>query len=106
MTKEERLMEYASLDLIGDKVESDFDRFCKEHNQDILDTLYELDILNKKYEKALELLSDYNMPCDIDNFNMKDENIDYCSMNCGNDKEIFKKCWDRYITQNLSKDKE
>lgn len=55
--------------------------------------------LEKKYDKALELLKDYNMPCDIDEFNIK--NADYCSMNCSVDEEVFKACWDLYIEQEL-----
>ena len=34
--------------------------------------------LAKKYNKALQLLTDYNLPCEIDEFNTKEENIDYC----------------------------
>lgn len=57
--------------------------------------------LEKKYGKALELLKNYNMPCDIDEFNIK--NADYCSMNCSVDEEVFKACWDLYIEQELEK---
>ena len=58
--------------------------------------------LETKYDKALELLSEYQMPCDIDEFNIK--NADYCSMNCGVDEEIYKKCWKLYIEQELEKE--
>lgn len=58
--------------------------------------------LIKKYDKALELLSEYNMPCEIDDFMNK--NVDYCSMNCSVDEEVFKKCWNRYIEQELEKE--
>lgn len=61
--------------------------------------------LTKKYNKALQLLADCNLPCDIDNFNTKEENIDYCSQNCSVDESIFIKCWDRFIEQELESDK-
>ena len=57
--------------------------------------------LQQKYEKALELLSNYNMPCEIDNF--MDDNSDYCSINCSNDGEVFKHCWNRFIEWKLKK---
>ena len=60
--------------------------------------------LIKKYNKALQLLSDYNLPCEIDGFNTKEENIDYCSQNCRVDEATFVKCWDRYIEQELESD--
>lgn len=59
--------------------------------------------LEKKYNKALELLKDYNMPCDIDDFMNK--NVDYCSRNCSVDDEVFKECWNRYIEQELENEK-
>lgn len=57
--------------------------------------------LKKKLDKAIELLIEYHMPCDIDDFNIK--NSDYCSSNCSVDEEVFKKCWLRYIEQELEK---
>ena len=47
------------------------EQFTKTHNESI--------DLARKYNKALQLLSDYNLPCEIDEFNAKEENIDYCS---------------------------
>lgn len=61
----------------------------------------EVNKLELKYDKALELLSEYNMPCEIDDFMNK--NVEYCSKNCGVDEEIFKKCWDKFIEQELEK---
>ena len=58
--------------------------------------------LEEKYNKALELLSEYNLPCEIDEFNIK--NADYCSMNCSVDEEVYKKCWNLYIEQELEKE--
>lgn len=58
--------------------------------------------LEKKYDKALELLSEYTPPCEKNNF--MDKNVDYCSMNCGVDEEIYKKCWNRYIEQELERE--
>lgn len=55
--------------------------------------------LKKEYDKALELLYEYNMPCEIDGF--MDKNIEYCSINCSVDEEVFKNCWRRYIKQTL-----
>lgn len=57
--------------------------------------------LKDKYNKALEILTEYNLPCEIDKFNTKEENLDYCSKNCSVDEEIFVKCWDRFIEQEL-----
>ena len=58
--------------------------------------------LQKKLNKAIEMLIEYNLPCDIENFNIR--NADYCSSNCSVDEEIFKKCWLKYIEQELEND--
>lgn len=55
--------------------------------------------LQQKYDEALTILSNFWPPCEHDDF--MDKNTDYCSINCGVDEEIFKKCWDRYIEQSL-----
>ena len=55
--------------------------------------------LEQKYDKTLEILANRWPPCEKDGF--MDKNTDYCSMNCGVDEEIFKKCWDKYIEQCL-----
>ena len=57
--------------------------------------------LQQKYEKALELLRDFDLPCETDNFNI--ECSDFCAINCGNDEEQFKKCWDKFIEWKLNK---
>ena len=71
------------------------EQFTKTHNESI--------DLARKYNKALQLLIDYNLPCDIDDFNTKEENIDYCFQNCSVDESIFIKCWDRFIEQEIEK---
>lgn len=60
--------------------------------------------LQKKYNKALEILSEYCMPCEIEDF--ADRNTDYCSINCSVDNEVFKKCWNRFIEQKLKGEQE
>lgn len=55
--------------------------------------------LEQKYDKVLEILANFEPPCEQDGF--MDQNTDYCSLNCGCDEEIFKKCWDKYIEQCL-----
>ena len=62
---------------------------------------YEYLQLKKKLDKAIEMLIEYQMPCDIDEFWNK--NINYCMDNCSVDEEVFKKCWLRYIEQELEK---
>lgn len=53
----------------------------------------EIERLNKKYKKALELLADYNMPCEFEECKIPD---DYCEENCDDD---YKKCWNKYIDE-------
>ena len=60
--------------------------------------------LKKKYKKSLELLTEYNLPCEIDNFNTKEENLEYCFKNCSVDEIIYIKCWNRFIEQELEKE--
>ena len=57
--------------------------------------------LQEKYDKALELLVDYNMPCEIDDF--QTTMSDWCEANCSNDGECFKKCWNKFIEWKLNK---
>lgn len=61
----------------------------------------EIERLNKKYNKALELLADYNMPCEYEESKIPD---DYCEENCDVDDEIYKKCWNKYIELELKGD--
>ena len=63
--------------------------------------LEENELLKKKLNKAIELLIEYNIPCEMNDFMNK--NVDYCSSNCGVDEEVYKKCWLRYIEQELEK---
>lgn len=68
--------------------------------KDIFEELFnEMNNLKAEYSKALELLCKYNVPCEIEGF--MDKNTDYCELNCGVDKEVFKECWRRYIKQEL-----
>ena len=60
--------------------------------------------LKEKYNQALSILAEYSPPCELDGF--MDKNVDYCSMNCGVDEEIFKECWNRYIEQKLGEKNE
>lgn len=71
----------------------------EEENTSVLDLINENKELQTKYNKVLTMLANHYPPCEIDGF--MDKNTDYCSINCGVDEEIFKECWDRYITQNL-----
>ena len=61
-----------------------------------------LNRLNNKYEKALDLLNNFDLPCEKDNFNIV--NSDYCQRNCTNDNEQFKKCWDKFIEWKIDND--
>ena len=60
--------------------------------------------LQQKYDKALSLLLEYNLPCEIDEF--MDKKSDYCELNCGVDNEVFKKCWDKFIEQKIEEEGE
>lgn len=77
------------------------EHFFLEYNTEIYKIIEENQMLIKKYNKALQLLTDYNLPCDIDDFNTKEENIDYCFQNCSVDESVYLKCWDRFIEQEL-----
>ena len=60
----------------------------------------ELDKLQRELDCALTILSE-NPPCERDGF--MDNHPDYCSLNCGVDEEIFKKCWLMYIDEILER---
>lgn len=77
------------------------EHFFLEYNTEIYKIIEENQMLIKKYNKALQLLTDYNLPCDIDDFNTKEENIDYCFQNCSVDESVYLKCWNRFIEQEL-----
>lgn len=59
--------------------------------------------LKKQLDCALKILSEMYPPCEIDSFNMKEENLEYCSQNCSVDEAIFVKYWNRFIEQELEK---
>ena len=56
--------------------------------------------LQRELDCALTILSE-NPPCERDDF--MDNHTDYCSLNCGVDEEIFKKCWLMYIDEILER---
>ena len=62
----------------------------------------EIERLNKKYDKALELLQDFNMPCECCDCKIPDE---YCEKHCTDNSECYKKCWDKYIELELKENK-
>ena len=62
----------------------------------------EIERLSKKYDKSLELLQDFNMPCDYCDCKIPDE---YCKENCSVDSDCYKKCWDKYIEIELKENK-
>lgn len=82
------------------KLVEDVENLYKENQQQ----KEEIQELKKKYEKSLELLIEYNLPCEIDNFNTKEENLEYCFKNCSVDERIYIKCWNRFIEQELEKE--
>lgn len=57
--------------------------------------------LENKYNKALEILSDYNMPCEYVKPIIPDE---YCEENCKVSDEVYKKCWNKHIELTLKGD--
>lgn len=57
--------------------------------------------LENKYNKALEILSDYNMPCEYVKPIIPDE---YCEENCEVSDEVYKKCWNKHIELTLKGD--
>lgn len=63
----------------------------------------EIKRLNNKYNKALELLIDYNLPCEVDDF--MNVHSDYCETHCGVDEEQYKRCWNKFIEWKLGSDK-
>ena len=81
------------VEMLGDKFEITI-------TSDVVNGLhYEYSQLKKKLDKVIELLIEYNMPCEMNDFMNK--NVDYCSSNCSVDEEVYKKCWLRYIEQEL-----
>lgn len=78
---------------------------AEKRYEKILELEQENKILKTKYNKALGMLINFNsLPCKIDNFNTKEENLEYCSQNCSVDESIYIKCWNRFIEQNLKKE--
>ena len=79
--------------------------FIKENNikdYSIYMDMTEYNSLKDKYDKSLELLSSFGLPCEREDF-MNTE-IDFCFSNCSVDMEAFKKCWDRYLEKDLIKE--
>lgn len=59
--------------------------------------------LENKYNKALELLVDFNLPCERQMF--MDRYSEWCELNCSVSDECYKKCWNKYIESELEKSK-
>lgn len=95
-----RTKEQQMLDVFEEYIKTEgnviFDYCLEDYMQIALDYISSLE---QKYDKALSILANFEPPCEQDGF--MDQNTDYCSLNCGCDEEIFKKCWDRYIEQHL-----
>lgn len=72
---------------IADIILNDIERINKQAK--------EIKRLNNKYNKALELLIDYNLPCEVDDF--MNVHSDYCETHCGVDEEQYKRCWNKFI---------
>lgn len=60
-------------------------------------------ILEERYNEALGILSEDDLPCEIDDF--MNEHWEYCERNCGVDEEQFKRCWDEYIRWRLERER-
>lgn len=83
----------------------DFTNMSDEEKYKLLNSKdYEIERLNNKYNKTLELLIDYNLPCEVDDFMYV--HSDYCETHCGVDKEQYKRCWNKYIEWKIGSDKE
>ncbi len=76
--------------------------YCWELEKYTLQKEKEIERLNNKYNKALELLANFNMPCEMVQNKIPDE---YCEENCDVDDETYKKCWDKYIEIELKEGK-
>lgn len=72
--------------------------------KEILRQSKEIERLNNKYNKALELLIDYNLPCEVDDF--MNVHSDYCETHCEVDEEQYKRCWNKFIEWKTGSDKE
>lgn len=59
--------------------------------------------LENKYNKALEFLVDFNLPCEQRMF--MDRYSEWCELNCSVNDECYKKCWNKYIESELEKSK-
>ena len=55
--------------------------------------------LQRQLDCALGILAEMYPPCERDGF--MDKHTNYCSINCGVDEEVFKKCWLLYIEDKL-----
>lgn len=74
-----------------------------EKAQMISELEYKYEVMEREYEKAIEILIECNLPCEMNDF--MNRNVDYCSMNCGVDEEVFKKCWRKYIRQEIGEER-
>ena len=107
MSKEQINQYYERIEKLLNGASKETYGFAPEEIRQILrwyeDLQQENQSLKDKYNKALSVLAEYYPPCELDGF--MDKNVDYCSINCGVDEEVFKECWNRYIEQQLKGDK-
>jgi hypothetical protein len=59
--------------------------------------------IENKYNKALELLVDFNLPCERQMF--MDRYSEWCELNCSVSDKCYKRCWNKYIEVELEKSK-
>ena len=88
-----------------EKAKEKFEMIC--HLEDYCVQYYQLlDYINQlenKYNKALELLVYFNLPCERQMF--MDRYSEWCELNCSVSDECYKKCWNKYIEAELEKSK-
>lgn len=60
-------------------------------------TIEEIKNLRKKYDKALEILLSYSVPCEKFYFVNKDIRFCHGLKKCETDDVTYKYCWDKYI---------
>lgn len=85
---------------LGKEIAQDFHKTTLNYEEIKLLLSY-IEQLENKYNKALEILSDYNMPCEYVKPIIPDE---YCEENCEVSDEVYKKCWNKHIELTLKGD--
>lgn len=77
-----------------------YQEYLEKENKELKEKLNRLE---NKYSKALELLVDFNLPCEQRMF--MDRYSEWCELNCSVSDECYKKCWNKYIESELEKSK-